>query len=482
MFRKIIHAFSEYRLYLLFFALVLLFIFISGFNGLYGQDSYEYLRFTNALVEFAKHRTNPGVNYWPLLYPIFGIIFSLVFKPVFALQLISLLSLVVSGFYLEKNLKILYKEDKPLTRFFVFTFFLLSPYLLRISITVMSDSLCLAFITTAYYFFLRYLEEKKNSFFVFFTLLSTCAIATRYAAFLTIMPLAGYILYSFVKKFNLKSLLYACLAIFIVVLPYIIIHKTSSVGIINLWLSSWSIQNFFHSSFNAADGQEVYMFPNIVFCIFNLFHPAYCFLGILFLITGFRLSIKRISPIILRVTLFSLSIYAFFLAGMPFQDLRHLILSFPFVIVVLFPGYTKIYFILKTKYPYLIRPIALLCIIIQLALFVRVFIPFYHYNKIEKQISTVVIKYNAKTLYTFSIDAAVCHYGFTGEIINLREVRLETMPIKKDSSLVLFNEKLFGSVWKNKPPMLNWAYLEANCRLEKLEDLPDDWKLYAIKK
>jgi len=129
----------------------------------------------------------------------------------------------------------------------------------------------------------------------------------------------------------------------------------------------------------------------------------------------------------------------------------------------------------------IIKHLLLLCIIIQSALFIRVFVPFYHYNKIEKQISGEVIKHDSATLYTFAIDAAIRHYGFKGIIINMWEVKLDTLPIIQVPALVLFNEKQFSEEWKNKKPMLNWEYLKTHYQLIKLSDLPDYWELYSIR-
>jgi len=479
---RLLNGFEEYRLYLLLFFLMICFTFITGFNGLYGQDSYEYLRFTNALIEFAKHGINPGKDYWPVSYPICGIIFSAVFKPLFALQFISIISLILSGIYLEKILKILYKEETGIIRLFVFAFFLLSPYLLRASLTVMADSLCLLFITTASYCFIRYKEEKQGRFFIGFIILTTSAIATRYAAFVVLTAPVICAAYYFIRKFHIKSFLIASLASTLILLPYILIHKSSSSDFLNLWLQDWSFKNFLHSDFSTADGHESYTFPNIVFCLFNLFHPAYCYAGIVFLAASLKAFLKKEILTIPWIFIMSLVIYAFFLAGLPFQDLRHLILSFPFVLLLFFPGYIAIYNLLKTMKPLIIKPLWVFCMIIQLAFFTRVFIPFYHYNKIEKQISGEVIKHGSPTLYTFSIDAAVQCYGFKGRIINMWEVRVDTLPVIQEDALVLFNEKQFSEVWKNKNPMLNWEYLKAKYQLIKDTNLPDDWELYSIKK
>ncbi|HTA26194.1 MAG TPA: hypothetical protein VK809_00280 [Bacteroidia bacterium] len=478
---KIIGGLWEYRLYVFFFVMMLCFTSITGFNGLYGQDSYEYLRFTNALAGFAKNGINPGIDYWPVLYPLCGMLFSAVFKLLFALQLVSVLSLILSGIYFEKILKALYKEEARSIRFFVFLFFLFSPYLLRASFTVMSDSLCLFFVTAACYYFIKYKEEKNNLFFIGFITLATSAISTRYGAFVVLIIPGICVAYSFFRNFRLMPFLVAVAAALLILLPYILIHKSSSTNFFqHEWLQGWSFKNFFRSDFSTADGNAVYTFPNILYCFFNLVHPAYCFAGILFIIFSFKALIKKGTSATQWVFIASLLLYAFFLAGIPFQNLRFLILSFPFVLVLFFPGFMEIYTLLKKAKPRFLTPLLLLSTVLQGALFVRVFIPFYHDNKIERQISNEVMKYDTATLYTFSIEDAVRYYGFKNKIINMWKVKLDTLPPIRESALVLFNEKQFSDEWKNKNPMLNWEYLNTKYQLIKLRDLPDNWGLYYI--
>ncbi len=482
MFGKIVNRLSEYKLYWLLFALIICFTFITDFNGLYGQDSYEYLRFTNALIEFAKHGIDPGKSYWPVMYQFFGAILSIVFKTEFGLQLVSIISLLLSGVYLEKILKALYKNEAQIARWFVFVFFLFSPYPLRSSITIMSDSLCLFFITASSYYFIKYAEEKRDKIFVAFIVCATAAICTRYVALVVIVIPAIFVMYYFAKRFNFKVYMLAGVGIVLVLMPYILIHKDTPLDFLHHeLLQGWSFKNIFMSNFDTADGHASHTFPNIAYCLFNLVHPAFCFAGILFLIVGIKSIRNKSDSSVQWIFVASLLLYALFLAGIPFQNLRFLILSFPFVLILFFPAFSKIYHFLKKAKPMLIIPILILCLVIQSGLFARVFIPFYHDNKTEKKISNEVIKQAPATLYTFSIDAAVRYYGFKGKIVNMWEVKLDTLPITIEKAQVLFNQKQFKDVWMNKNPMLNWEYLKTKYQLIKVEDLPDDWELYSIK-
>lgn len=480
-FHTIIKGLWEYKLYLLLFALILCFIYFTGFNGLYGQDSYEYLRFTNALIAAVKNGINPGKDYWPILYPVCGAIISILFKPLLSLQLVSIISLVVSGIYLEKILTVLYALETRLIRFFAFSFFLLSPYPLRASLTVMSDSLCMFFVTAAVYYLLKFKEEKSNNFFVCFTGFATAAISTRYAAFVVIVIPAICAGYYFFKKFRLKPFLQAGIVAMLILLPYVLTHKNSPADFFqHEWLQNWSFTNFFRSGFTTADGIAVYSFQNIIYCFSSLIHPAYCFAGILFIVFSFKSLIKNGVSNVRWIFIASLSLYAFFLAGIPFQNLRFLMLSFPLVLIILFPGFAALSGYMDTYNRRIKGVVFTVCIVIQMTLFVRVFIPFYNDNKLEKQVAGEVIKCNPGNIFTFSIDGDLRCYGYKGNIINLWSVKVDTLKPLNGTEMILFNEKQFNQEWKNKNPMINWEYLKTKYQLVKAEDLPDNWELYYI--
>ena len=66
---------------LLFLSLTLLLFavrVISGFNGLYGQDAYEYLRYTGRLTLFFQKGVNPGEFFWPVGYPFIASLLNLI--------------------------------------------------------------------------------------------------------------------------------------------------------------------------------------------------------------------------------------------------------------------------------------------------------------------------------------------------------------------------------------------------------------------
>ena len=99
---------------ILYFIPVLLWIlcyFVFSFDGLYGQDAYEYTRYSEVLKNYLITGEKPGDYFWGLYYPILGSILSFVIPNIaLALQLISLASLLICTHYVEKIIFIVTKD------------------------------------------------------------------------------------------------------------------------------------------------------------------------------------------------------------------------------------------------------------------------------------------------------------------------------------------------------------------------------------
>jgi hypothetical protein len=463
--------------YFIFFLVMLAFVWVVHFNGLYGQDAYEYLRYTKCLKAFIKTGVNPGDYFWPMLYPISGTLFSFLFPLPFALQLISILALVLSAIYLERILILLSGGEKKSIIVYVFLFFLLSPYMLRGSLVVMTDSLTILGIVAGAYYYEKYKRALTGKYFLCLIFCFTAAVSTRYAAFVVVIPFIIIAAAIFIRNFKVPAFLASVLGAFLLFLPHIIIRKQFLFQFIHHeWFDTWSPLNFFRNYFNTSDGYSSYFWDNIVYAFFNVAHPAFCFAGIIFFLACLRVGYKKWKSPGIAPYMMAILLYALFMAGIPFQDLRYLLLSFPFVLIILYGGYEYVEHLWKNKKAW--RYILVMIVIIQLALFCRVFVPFYNDNKVEKYVANKMLNYSNKTLYTFSIDGALKSYGFNGRIINMAEVRIDTMKKIDSNFFVLFNPSQFSETWRNGNPMKNWKFLNKQYSLVKMEDMPNGWELY----
>ena len=244
------------------FIFPLIFIFISrliGFDGLYGQDSYEYLRYTKAIRNFILKGEHPGDYFWPVYYPIAGALTSLLTsKAAFALQLISILSFGLSAIYLNKLLSLLFVKRKY-TISYILLFFILSPFVLKNALVIMSDMLSLLFLILSIFYFVKYKENEKVKSYYCIAVFSFLAVMTRYACAVIMLPFIVSASFTFLKKVkNYKHIPFLLILIGFLFLPHYYIRFQNTTSFLNhQWLQSWSFINFFKSNFSTVDNTVV---------------------------------------------------------------------------------------------------------------------------------------------------------------------------------------------------------------------------------
>ena len=114
-------------------------IAVAGYNGLYSQDSYEYLRYCVRLYDFLNAGALPGDYFWPLNYPLMGAILAFVTGPQIALQLLSILA---ASWILYLLCMFLFSEFPGREReiiLYVLLFLGAAPYFFRYTVSSMSD-------------------------------------------------------------------------------------------------------------------------------------------------------------------------------------------------------------------------------------------------------------------------------------------------------------------------------------------------------
>lgn len=466
---------SNWTILLISIAVWLISNFVFQFDGLYGQDAYEYLRYTKALNEFLISGTNPGDYFWPLYYPIVGALLSFILKPVISLQFISIFSFLITGKYLVKIFDFLYPKSKT-TSLFILLFFVLSPIAFRMSFLVMSDMLTVAFIVLCFYNSLLYLKKENGLNLLLVLLFGVSAIMTRYAAFVILLPLGIYVLFFILKsKERLKHLPLLLLITFVLILPHLIVRNQNSIAFLgHNWLKEWSALNFHKSAFNGDDGYCQYFLPNIFYAFSAIFDPRY-FLGGVFLIIPF-FKIKP-NPKFLWLFVSAFILYGLFLAGIPYQNNRYLFLSFPILLIVVYPYFNWIVEYLKSKN--LKNSLIIGVVILQMTLCFLALKPILERNSFERKVASLISPYQNNTLYSFDIDIALQGRDLKFKYKNLWA---EKYPSFEENALVLFHPKKFESKWENRNPMLNWHFLEQNYHLEIISQFPEGWTLYKISK
>ncbi|MDH7448051.1 ArnT family glycosyltransferase [Aquimarina sp. 2201CG14-23] len=471
--KRIIHSNKEF---LYFFGTPLLFILvlrILGFDGLYGQDSYEYLRYTESIRGYFINGTLPGTFYWPVLYPFLASLLSFVFgDTIFALQFISSISLSISAIYLTKTIQLLYPNHR-FSFYYIMILGVFSPFLFKMSLVVMSDVMAAMFIVLSFYcFFKAYINGTNLALFFLF---ATCAFMTRYASLFITLPIILYSIYLTFKRKTFKDLLIASILSFIVCIPFITFQRDNLLGASsNYFLNSWSFLNYFSANHTTSDGLRSYNFPNLIHSFYIFVHPGFVFIGLLLGLISIKKR-KLFFSFPQKIIFISIALYLLFLSGIPFQNIRVLGLLFPIVLLLFYPSFLELmnFKILKNNAIIL----GVFSVLIQLSLWGITFKHTYNRTLFEKKVTTALIPYQGKNLYSFDVDSAIQGRGLNFEYKNLIKKIYNDF---RQNDLVLFHPTKFSKQWTGKKPIINWDYLKTNYHLEILEELPNGWKLYQI--
>lgn len=469
---------SKVKSLLSLFAIPLVFLTLANiffsFDGLYGQDAYEYLRYSKALRDFMLLGENPEDYFWSLFYPLFGAIGSIItYNTALILQIISALSLSISTLYLYKILLIIYAKNNT-TSLFIVLFFILSPTVFTLGLIVMSDMLATCFIILCCYHTLQYSKEQLVKSFYLALLFGMSAVMTRYASFVVLAPFAIYLLFFlFKKKKHLLHLVGLLMLFALLVFPHFYFRNGNPFQFLNHnALTKWSVINFFKSTFITDQGISGFRFPNILYAFYNVFHPRYLVLGFIFILCLIYKKTLLKAPIVFLV---SVLLYALFLAGIDTQNPRFLVLSFPLVLVVFFPSFNFLFKkITSNKIKFgLIGLIA----ISQIWLCAKGIKPIVERNLLEKSIAQEMKKYQNNILYSFDMDISLQGRGLNFKYQNLWTKKYT---IFEKGALVLFHPTKFNTQWKDKYPITNWQRLNNEYNLMLLENFSEGWKLYKI--
>ncbi len=446
-------------------------IFLTKFNGLYGQDAHEYYRYSKALLSFFETGKNPGDYFWPVWYPLLGACISFVthINVLLTLQIVSVFSLAVIVWVVAAWKHVSQKNQKIQLAFALIAVGF-SPFILREGIVCMSDTLSIALVLLALYSAQNFLIAENTSWLFGFAAFAALAFMTRYATAVILFPFSLLIAYHLFLKKEFLKFIPVIVIVAVIFLPHFLIRLDAPIAFVHHeWLKEWSVSNFFKREFTTHDGTTYYLLPNFIFVFVNVIHPSFWVLGIPLL---FCVKREDFSGLIPKVFLISVLLYAFFLAGIPFQNKRFLLMSFPLIVILFYPAFVRLLRSTNKK-----NAVYSLVILLHLILFVSSFKEFYQRNSLEKNLSALVAQYPDSVLYSFDIDVAIKSYGTTKTIENLWQRKFEEF---QTPAMVLFNETKFQTQWRNKNPMLNWNEIKKSYNLEPLAIRKDGWELFRI--
>jgi len=442
---------------------------LADFNGLYGQDSHEYLRYSKELANYLTGGPDPGLFFWPVTYPLIAAFVSFVIPSILSLQFVSIVSAAICYTYFGKTINLVYPGGTQRQRYSLL-FFLCSPFFLRAAVIGMSDMLCCTLIVCSIYHTINAEKKPESNSLVIAILLGILAIQTRYVSGILLLPL----LVLFMRTIRKRRLFFffGIAATVLAITPSIFFKQNHAFEFLDHpWLSDWSVLNWFRKDFTNIEGDFLYTFPNILYILSPILHPGYCFLGIMLLYFTIKSKV-----LVSKWWLATVIIYLLFLAGIPFQNLRFIFVVFPLVLLLLYPGYE----LLMEKYTNRTFKLVFLIVILilQAGLTLRAVKPFYDYQKEEKIIAEELNKIPPQELYTFAIDGALRTYEVPQDVINVWTLQNSLIPA---GSLFLYNPTRFEAQQNNMPPGKIYNRLKSQGKLTYFKVLPNGWQLYRIR-
>jgi hypothetical protein len=152
----------------------------SGFDGLYGQDAHEYLRYATALRNWLLVGVDPGYSPWPPAFPMSAALLSLTgISVAMSTQMVSFLSWLAAYWFGALALERLH-PGRSAAAYWAGPF-ALSPFLMRIALSSMSDMLAIAWECACLAFGLRWLDERRPLDMALATFCLACGAATRFS-------------------------------------------------------------------------------------------------------------------------------------------------------------------------------------------------------------------------------------------------------------------------------------------------------------
>jgi 4-amino-4-deoxy-L-arabinose transferase-like glycosyltransferase len=447
-----------------------------GFDGFFGQDSYEYLRLARQMQASWLENAPIAEAIYPPGYPFLGAVLGLIVgSPEWGLTLVSLLAGLLSLWFFRRILDQLYQGQHIEKTIFTLLVLLASPAFLKASQVAMSDMSAVCLFLGTVFLALQYDQKGKPGLLFAAAILAALAVSVRVAALVVVpFPVLFLTWKAFDKKQFLAWIGSVLTAIFLLFAMLQLQYFSSLLTNGHPYTPDhWNPANFFRNEFHSFEGNLVYTLPNIVFVTGIFYHKAFQFWGGIYLVFLLRnrTSISRNA----RLLWLPVVAYLLFMAGLSVQNERYLLLVFPLALILVFPGFTALTNLLQQKKIWI--PALVVHLAMQLFLNFRSLRGPVRLSAFEKNMAVDLQPFRNRKVYSFSVDVALKQRIPGMEFLNLWEKRYGDFD---PDAMVLFNETEFAKDWAGQNPMLNWEKLQNEYRLRPVKSWPDGWALYEI--
>ena len=441
-----------------------------GFDGLNGQDAYDYLRLSKAWSAWPGGGPRPVLSEHPHGYPLVGALLG----PVLGGEAIALrLVCVVAFIALLGMVHALVKGFVPgrWSTVYVLLACGLSPFLLRASLVVMSDVPALASLFGSFLMTVRWHRGGRVGHLLLAVALSLLSLAFRLAALPMLAVLGCWWAYGLWKVLPPRARYLWITAITVV----------AAVAAILLWehigreglLSDWSFMNLFRRELRSDDGLLTYTLPNVLRALLVLVHPGFLTMAVVLLPFVQRQDLK--DPVIGMAVLLAL-VYLVFVAGMPYQNDRVYLFAQPFLAVAYAPAFQRV--IARSSGPIArLRRTWPLLVVVQAALFVRAMVPFVQQARMEHEVADELRRLGAGQVYTHGMGAALDELLPDANVIELWYGEIGAFT---PEAYLVVRPRDLERQWGGLPPAVNWERAREQ-GLDVLAEREDGWCIARVR-
>lgn len=446
-------------------------ISVSGYAGLNGQDAYDYLRLVKAWLAWYQGAEQPRMAEHPHGYPITAaLVAGLVGSPVLGLRLVSAFGF---GAIILIMRHVLFRAggDRGAVNAYVLLSTALCPFMLRHALVCMSDVPAIALLIVAFGGAWRWMRDRCALGLLVAMIAALIAFGFRLAAAPVVLVIAFWCTRSMLPRHWRTGVLMGLGAALVIGVLWWWPHLNTWIG--QGPLAEWSLRNLFRTELHSDDGTLRYALPNVVFVLAVLVHPGFLPIGLLILPFFRRVDLRSAH---MQMALSILFVYLLFIAGMPFQNDRVLLMGQPWAVIVLFPAFARARAALDrwTRWPQAIIAIAAL---VQVALFVRAMLPFMHQAGTERHLAARLNELSAVHIYTHGMGAAFDELCPRAEVTELWYRELDSF---EPGSFIVVQPAILQEQWEGRPPSVNWMRAERQ-GVEPMGTFPGGWLIARIR-
>jgi hypothetical protein len=442
--------------------------YLTGFNGLYGQEGHENYRYLSYILQSLEG--HPALLYFQnaVLYPLLGAMASLFIAKLYSLQAISL---VASGFcYIGfcRLLNLVYPDGRQRQRY-AFLLLFMSPYFLRAAFSALPEMLAMSFMVWSLFFCVKWQRRHKIKHAALALGLAILAIETRYTLLFLLLQVLS-VMVSVARK-RLSHFLLLVFTGITAITPVILFKSTDLLDFLNHpWLHHWSPAHLIdrQSTFG-----NTYSLPNGLAVLALFVHPGFCFLSIPLLWISAKLPEVAGKNRLLITGLFS---FLFFIACLPVQEFRLLLPALPLMLLLLYPAYERLVYMFKSRN--LRVGLYLLATLLQLALCMRSMAPVIQLQREERMVASALRMVGEGRLITFEMDGALRTYGVPQEVVNLW---FAPNPVLNAGDMLLIKPLKLETEYRDSPAYSLYIRLKQHRRLIYLRSIGSGWELYRIR-